>query len=73
MLYGFDYIFLLIFSTAIKSGIAFSAVYWTREFNVWGSSKDTAKLYEQISREAQPHLKSLTNKIPVEVITSKYS
>lgn len=54
-------------SFAIKSGVVSSTIYWSREYKVWGSSKDTAKLYGQLSAQADPSFKKLKSQIPIDV------
>lgn len=58
-------------SFAIKGGIAASTIYWSREYKVWGSSTDTAKLYSQLSAHADPSIKQLKAQIPIDVSTTK--
>lgn len=57
-------------SFAIKSGIVASTIYWSREYKVWGNSKDTAKLYNQLSDQAANPLKQLKSQIPIDVSTT---
>ncbi|XP_058459474.1 MICOS complex subunit MIC13 homolog QIL1 isoform X1 [Malaya genurostris] len=49
----------------IKTGLAGSAVYYTRNEGIWNENTD--KVYERYSSAMQPHIASVKQQIPIDV------
>lgn len=50
----------------MKTGLAGGAVYYSREEGIW--NENTEQVYERYATALQPHLASVKQQIPVEVI-----
>lgn len=62
-----------LYSFSVKAAIATSAVYWTIENKVWGTSSQSTNLYNKLRHDAEPTLKSVRKQIPIEVGFFRYS
>lgn len=54
-------------SLLIRSGLLVGAVYYSKKAGVWGTSKETDKLYNGIKDELRPHMQKLEKQLPFEV------
>uniref|UniRef100_A0A336MBN0 MICOS complex subunit MIC13 n=1 Tax=Culicoides sonorensis TaxID=179676 RepID=A0A336MBN0_CULSO len=53
----------MIIRTAIKAGICYGAVWYTRQLGVWGTSDDTHKLFTEIQHNMEPVCQSVRSQI----------